>query len=236
MLDREQAGANAEFTAHRVREAGTRGRGRVRRTGGHRAVGERLANNSRTIVQGPRPGAPRHSTSHFSEQQLLGGRGAARARARGRRHGPARGDLLQPSSASRRALFCGNRAASLAMMKRSTEQQDTHLTAMRDRRGRARTPTSRACAAEGGPHQWSSPPTPRRGRGQESRRGPLLAVEQGNSGRRPLREPVGDLAEGGRAAWRCARLGRRRHRPGPRAWFIEAKDQPLAHRTVRSRS
>ncbi|HEX3316653.1 MAG TPA: hypothetical protein VHR88_01435 [Solirubrobacteraceae bacterium] len=131
VLDREQAGANADF----VRTEFEKQAREVEAAFGERAtaVGEKLATQLEEVF-GPQTGSLSKALErHFSDDSS----GSVQQRVRtlvGEVMAQARHDLLQQfSAADGRNPLADFKVASLAMMKQAAEQQDHHLTAMRDR-------------------------------------------------------------------------------------------------------
>ena len=131
VIDREQAGANAEF----VRTEFEKQAREVESAFGEQAaaVGERLAKQLEDVFGAETGSLSKALERHFSDDSS----GSVQQRVRAlvaEVMAQARQDLLQQfSAADGRNPLADFKAASLAMMKQAAEQQDTHLTAMRDR-------------------------------------------------------------------------------------------------------
>jgi hypothetical protein len=131
VIDREQAGANAEF----VRTEFEKQAREVESAFGEQAaaVGERLTKQLEDVFGAETGSLSKALERHFSDDSS----GSVQQRVRAlvaEVMAQARQDLLQQfSAADGRNPLADFKAASLAMMKQAAEQQDTHLTAMRDR-------------------------------------------------------------------------------------------------------
>jgi hypothetical protein len=195
VLDREQAGANAEF----VRTEFEKQAREVETAFGERAseVGERLAKQLDEVF-GPDTGSLSKALErHFSDDSS----GSVQQRVRslvGEVMAQARQDLLQQfSAADGRNPLADFKAASLAMIKHAAEQQDRNLTAMRDRlaglerelhglRGEKAAAADLAAERERGT-----------AKGRTFEEAVFDAVEQIAAAQGDCAEPVGDLTEGG---------------------------------------
>jgi hypothetical protein len=110
----------------------------------------------------------------------------------------ARQDLLQQfSAADGRNPLADFKAASLAMMKRSAEQQDTHLTAMRDRMAALERQLQGLRDEKAASVELAAERERGTAKGRTFEEAVFDAVEAIAAAQGDCAEPVGDLAEGG---------------------------------------
>jgi len=195
VLDREQAGANAEF----VRTEFEKQAREVEAAFGERAgaVGERLAKQLEDVF-GPETGSLSKALErHFSDDSS----GSVQQRVRSlvaEVMAQARQDLLQQfSAADGRNPLADFKAASLAMMKRAAEQQDTHLTAMRDRMAALERQLQGLRDEKAASVELAAERERGTAKGRTFEEAVFDAVEAIAAAQGDCAEPVGDLAEGG---------------------------------------
>jgi len=195
VLDREQAGANAEF----VRTEFEKQAREVEAAFGERAgaVGERLAKQLEDVF-GPETGSLSKTLErHFSDDSS----GSVQQRVRSlvaEVMAQARQDLLQQfSAADGRNPLADFKAASLAMMKRAAEQQDTHLTAMRDRMAALERQLQGLRDEKAASVELAAERERGTAKGRTFEEAVFDAVEAIAAAQGDCAEPVGDLAEGG---------------------------------------
>jgi hypothetical protein len=195
VLDREQAGANAEFVRmefeKQARELNSAFAEQAE------AAGAQLTERLDEVFGADTGTLSKALERHFSDDST----GAVQNRVRAlvaEVMTQARQDLLQQfSSADGKNPLADFKTASLALMKQSAEQQDTHLTAMRDRmaalerqlqglRDEKEAATELAAERERGT-----------AKGRTFEEAVFDAVEAIAAAQGDCAEPVGDLAEGG---------------------------------------
>ena len=195
VLDREQAGANAEFVRTEFEKQAREVEAAFGEQAG--AVGERLAKQLEDVF-GPETGSLSKALErHFSDDSS----GSVQQRVRAlvaEVMGQARQDLLQQfSAADGRNPLADFKAASLAMMKRSAEQQDTHLTAMRDRMAALERQLQGLRDEKAASVELAAERERGTAKGRTFEEAVFDAVEAIAAAQGDCAEPVGDLAEGG---------------------------------------
>ena len=195
VLDREQAGANAEFVRTEFEKQAREVEAAFGEQAG--AVGERLAKQLEDVF-GPETGSLSKALErHFSDDSS----GSVQQRVRALVAdvmGQARQDLLQQfSAADGRNPLADFKAASLAMMKRSAEQQDTHLTAMRDRMAALERQLQGLRDEKAASVELAAERERGTAKGRTFEEAVFDAVEAIAAAQGDCAEPVGDLAEGG---------------------------------------
>src|SRR4051794_40922869 len=195
VLDREQAGANAEF----VRTEFEKQAREVETAFGERAseVGERLAKQLEDVF-GPDTGSLSKALErHFSDDSS----GSVQQRVRAlvaEVMAQARQDLLQQfSAADGRNPLADFKAASLAMMKRAAEQQDHHLTAMRDRMAALERQLQGLRDEKAASVELAAERERGTAKGRTFEEAVFDAIEAIAAAQGDCAEPVGDLASGG---------------------------------------
>jgi hypothetical protein len=195
VLDREQAGANADF----VRTEFEKQAREVEATFGERAtaVGEKLATQLEDVF-GPETGSLSKALErHFSDDSS----GSVQQRVRalvGEVMAQARQDLLQQfSAADGRNPLADFKAASLAMMKQAAEQQDHHLTAMRDRMAALEVQLHGLRDEKAAAVQLAAERERGTAKGRTFEEAVFDAVEAIAAAQGDCAEPVGDLSAGG---------------------------------------
>jgi hypothetical protein len=195
VLDREQAGANAEFVRTEFEKQAREVEAAFGEQAG--AVGERLAKQLEDVF-GPETGSLSKALErHFSDDSS----GSVQQRVRGlvaEVMAQARQDLLQQfSAADGRNPLADFKAASLAMMKRAAEQQDTHLTAMRDRMAALERQLQGLRDEKAASVELAAERERGTAKGRTFEEAVFDAVEAIAAAQGDCAEPVGDLAEGG---------------------------------------
>ena len=195
VLDREQAGANAEFVRTEFEKQAREVEAAFGEQAG--AVGERLAKQLEDVF-GPETGSLSKALErHFSDDSS----GSVQQRVRALVAdvmGQARQDLLQQfSAADGRNPLADFKAASLAMMKRSAEQQDTHLTAMRDRMAALERQLQGLRDEKAASVELAAERERGTAKGRTFEEAVFDAVEAIAAAQGDCAEPVGDLTEGG---------------------------------------
>ena len=195
VLDREQAGANAEFVRTEFEKQAREVEAAFGEQAG--AVGERLAKQLEDVF-GPETGSLSKALErHFSDDSS----GSVQQRVRSlvaEVMAQARQDLLQQfSAADGRNPLADFKAASLAMMKRSAEQQDTHLTAMRDRMAALERQLQGLRDEKAASVELAAERERGTAKGRTFEEAVFDAVEAIAAAQGDCAEPVGDLAEGG---------------------------------------
>ena len=195
VLDREQAGANAEFVRTEFEKQAREVEAAFGEQAG--AVGERLAKQLEDVF-GPETGSLSKALErHFSDDSS----GSVQQRVRALVAdvmAQARQDLLQQfSAADGRNPLADFKAASLAMMKRSAEQQDTHLTAMRDRMAALERQLQGLRDEKAASVELAAERERGTAKGRTFEEAVFDAVEAIAAAQGDCAEPVGDLAEGG---------------------------------------
>ena len=195
VLDREQAGANAEFVRTEFEKQAREVEAAFGEQAG--AVGERLAKQLEDVF-GPQTGSLSKALErHFSDDSS----GSVQQRVRALVAdvmAQARQDLLQQfSAADGRNPLADFKAASLAMMKRSAEQQDTHLTAMRDRMAALERQLQGLRDEKAASVELAAERERGTAKGRTFEEAVFDAVEAIAAAQGDCAEPVGDLAEGG---------------------------------------
>jgi hypothetical protein len=195
VLDREQAGANAEFVRTEFEKQAREVEAAFGEQAG--AVGERLAKQLEDVF-GPETGSLSKALErHFSDDSS----GSVQQRVRAlvaEVMAQARQDLLQQfSAADGRNPLADFKAASLAMMKRSAEQQDTHLTAMRDRMAALERQLQGLRDEKAASVELAAERERGTAKGRTFEEAVFDAVEAIAAAQGDCAEPVGDLAEGG---------------------------------------
>ena len=195
VLDREQAGANAEFVRTEFEKQAREVEAAFGEQAG--AVGERLAKQLEDVF-GPETGSLSKALDrHFSDDSS----GSVQQRVRAlvaEVMAQARQDLLQQfSAADGRNPLADFKAASLAMMKRAAEQQDTHLTAMRDRMAALERQLQGLRDEKTAAVQLAAERERGTAKGRTFEEAVFDAVEAIAAAQGDCAEPVGDLAEGG---------------------------------------
>ena len=195
VLDREQAGANAEF----VRTEFEKQAREVETAFGEQATaaGERLAKQLEEVF-GPDTGSlSKALEKHFSDDSS----GLVQQRVRAlvsEVMAQGRQDLLQQfSAADGRNPLADFKAASLAMMKRSAEQQDQHLTAMRDRMAALERQLQGLRDEKAASVELAAERERGTAKGRTFEEAVFDAVEAIAAAQGDCAEPVGDLATGG---------------------------------------
>jgi hypothetical protein len=195
VLDREQAGANAEF----VRTEFEKQAREVESAFGVQAtaVGERLAKQLEDVF-GPETGSLSKALErHFSDDSS----GSVQQRVRAlvaEVMAQARQDLLQQfSAADGRNPLADFKAASLTMMKQAAAQQDTHLTAMRDRMAALERQLQGLRDERAAAVQLAAERERGTAKGRTFEEAVFDAIEAIAAAQGDCAEPVGDLAEGG---------------------------------------
>ena len=195
VLDREQAGANAEFVRTEFEKQAREVEAAFGEQAG--AVGERLAKQLEDVF-GPETGSLSKALErHFSDDSS----GSVQQRVRAlvaEVMAQARQDLLQQfSAADGRNPLADFKAASLAMMKRSAEQQDTHLTAMRDRMAALERQLQGLRDEKAASVELAAERERGTAKGRTFEEAVFDAVEAIAAAQGDCAEPVGDLTEGG---------------------------------------
>ena len=195
VLDREQAGANAEFVRTEFEKQAREVEAAFGEQAG--AVGERLAKQLEDVF-GPETGSLSKALErHFSDDSS----GSVQQRVRALVAdvmSQARQDLLQQfSAADGRNPLADFKAASLAMMKRSAEQQDTHLTAMRDRMAALERQLQGLRDEKAASVELAAERERGTAKGRTFEEAVFDAVEAIAAAQGDCAEPVGDLTEGG---------------------------------------
>ena len=195
VLDREQAGANAEFVRTEFEKQAREVEAAFGEQAG--AVGERLAKQLEDVF-GPETGSLSKALErHFSDDSS----GSVQQRVRAlvaEVMAQARQDLLQQfSAADGRNPLADFKAASLAMMKRAAEQQDTHLTAMRDRMAALERQLQGLRDEKAASVELAAERERGTAKGRTFEEAVFDAVEAIAAAHGDCAEPVGDLAEGG---------------------------------------
>ena len=195
VLDREQAGANAEFVRTEFEKQACEVEAAFGEQAG--AVGERLAKQLEDVF-GPETGSLSKALErHFSDDSS----GSVQQRVRSlvaEVMAQARQDLLQQfSAADGRNPLADFKAASLAMMKRAAEQQDTHLTAMRDRMAALERQLQGLRDEKAASVELAAERERGTAKGRTFEEAVFDAVEAIAAAQGDCAEPVGDLAEGG---------------------------------------
>ncbi|HEX4623181.1 MAG TPA: hypothetical protein VH231_01895 [Solirubrobacteraceae bacterium] len=195
VLDREQAGANAEFVRTEFEKQAREVEAAFGEQAG--AVGERLAKQLEDVF-GPENGSLSKALErHFSDDSS----GSVQQRVRAlvaEVMAQARQDLLQQfSAADGRNPLADFKAASLAMMKRAAEQQDTHLTAMRDRMAALERQLQGLRDEKAASVELAVERERGTAKGRTFEEAVFDAVEAIAAAQGDCAEPVGDLAEGG---------------------------------------
>ena len=195
VLDREQAGANAEFVRTEFEKQAREVEAAFGEQAG--AVGERLAKQLEDVF-GPETGSLSKALDrHFSDDSS----GSVQQRVRAlvaEVMAQARQDLLQQfSAADGRNPLADFKAASLAMMKRAAEQQDTHLTAMRDRMAALERQLQGLRDEKAASVELAAERERGTAKGRTFEEAVFDAVEAIAAAQGDCAEPVGDLAEGG---------------------------------------
>jgi|SRR6185436_5715523 hypothetical protein len=195
VLDREQAGANAEFVRTEFEKQAREVEAAFGEQAG--AVGERLAKQLEDVF-GPETGSLSKALErHFSDDSS----GSVQQRVRSlvaEVMAQARQDLLQQfSAADGRNPLADFKAASLAMMKRAAEQQDTHLTAMRDRMAALERQLQGLRDEKAASVELAAERERGTAKGRTFEEAVFDAVEAIAAAQGDCAEPVGDLAEGG---------------------------------------
>lgn len=195
VLDREQAGANAEFVRTEFEKQAREVEAAFGEQAG--AVGERLAKQLEDVF-GPETGSLSKALErHFSDDSS----GSVQQRVRALVAdvmAQARQDLLQQfSAADGRNPLADFKAASLAMMKRSAEQQDTHLTAMRDRMAALERQLQGLRDEKAASVELAAERERGTAKGRTFEEAVFDAVEAIAAAQGDCAEPVGDLTEGG---------------------------------------
>jgi hypothetical protein len=195
VLDREQAGANAEF----VRTEFEKQAREVESAFGEQAaaVGERLAKQLEDVFGAETGSLSKALERHFSDDSS----GSVQQRVRAlvaEVMAQARQDLLQQfSAADGRNPLADFKAASLAMMKQAAEQQDTHLTAMRDRMAALERQLQALRDEKSAAMQLAAERERGTAKGRTFEEAVFDAVEAIAAAQGDCAEPVGDLTEGG---------------------------------------
>jgi len=195
VLDREQAGANAEF----VRTEFEKQAREVESAFGEQAaaVGERLAKQFEDVFGAETGSLSKALERHFSDDSS----GSVQQRVRvlvAEVMAQARHDLLQQfSAADGRNPLADFKAASLAMMKQAAEQQDTHLTAMRDRMASLERQLQGLRDEKSAAAQLAAERERGTAKGRTFEEAVFDAVEAIAAAQGDCAEPVGDLTEGG---------------------------------------
>jgi hypothetical protein len=195
VLDREQAGANAEF----VRTEFEKQAREVESAFGEQAaaVGERLAKQFEDVFGAETGSLSKALERHFSDDSS----GSVQQRVRvlvAEVMAQARHDLLQQfSAADGRNPLADFKAASLAMMKQAAEQQDTHLTAMRDRMASLERQLQGMRDEKSAAAQLAAERERGTAKGRTFEEAVFDAVEAIAAAQGDCAEPVGDLTEGG---------------------------------------
>jgi hypothetical protein len=195
VLDREQAGANAEF----VRTEFEKQAREVESAFGEQAaaVGERLAKQLEDVFGAETGSLSKALERHFSDDSS----GSVQQRVRAlvaEVMAQARHDLLQQfSAADGRNPLADFKAASLAMMKQAAEQQDTHLTAMRDRMASLERQLQGLRDEKSAAAQLAAERERGTAKGRTFEEAVFDAVEAIAAAQGDCAEPVGDLTEGG---------------------------------------
>ena len=195
VLDREQAGANAEFVRTEFEKQAREVEAAFGEQAG--AVGERLAKQLEDVF-GPETGSLSKALERrFSDDSS----GSVQQRVRSlvaEVMAQARQDLLQQfSAADGRNPLADFKAASLAMMKRAAEQQDTHLTAMRDRMAALERQLQGLRDEKAASVELAAERERGTAKGRTFEEAVFDAVEAIAAAQGDCAEPVGDLAEGG---------------------------------------
>ena len=195
VLDREQAGANAEFVRTEFEKQAREVEAAFGEQAG--AVGERLAKQLEDVF-GPETGSLSKALDrHFSDDSS----GSVQQRVRAlvaEVMAQARQDLLQQfSAADGRNPLADFKAASLAMMKRAAVQQDTHLTAMRDRMAALERQLQGLRDEKAASVELAAERERGTAKGRTFEEAVFDAVEAIAAAQGDCAEPVGDLAEGG---------------------------------------
>jgi len=195
VLDREQAGANAEFVRTEFEKQAREVEAAFGEQAG--AVGERLAKQLEDVF-GPETGSLSKALErHFSDDSS----GSVQQRVRAlvaEVMAQARQDLLQQfSAADGRNPLADFKAASLALMKRAAEQQDTHLTAMRDRMAALERQLQGLRDEKAASVELAAERERGTAKGRTFEEAVFDAVEAIAAAQGDCAEPVGDLAEGG---------------------------------------
>ena len=195
VLDREQAGANAEF----VRTEFEKQAREVESAFGEQAaaVGERLGKQLEDVFGAETGSLSKALERHFSDDSS----GSVQQRVRAlvaEVMAQARHDLLQQfSAADGRNPLADFKAASLAMMKQAAEQQDTHLTAMRDRMASLERQLQGLRDEKSAAAQLAAERERGTAKGRTFEEAVFDAVEAIAAAQGDCAEPVGDLTEGG---------------------------------------
>ena len=195
VIDREQAGANAEF----VRTEFEKQAREVESAFGEQAaaVGERLAKQLEDVFGAETGSLSKALERHFSDDSS----GSVQQRVRAlvaEVMAQARQDLLQQfSAADGRNPLADFKAASLAMMKQAAEQQDTHLTAMRDRMAALERQLQALRDEKSAAVQLAAERERGTAKGRTFEEAVFDAVEAIAAAQGDCAEPVGDLTEGG---------------------------------------
>ena len=195
VLDREQAGANAEF----VRTEFEKQAREVESAFGEQAaaVGERLAKQLEDVFGADTGSLSTALERHFSDDSS----GSVQQRVRAlvaEVMAQARHDLLQQfSAADGRNPLADFKAASLAMMKQAAEQQDHHLTAMRDRMAALERQLQGLRDEKSAAVQLAAERERGTAKGRTFEEAVFDAVEAIAAAQGDCAEPVGDLTEGG---------------------------------------
>jgi len=195
VLDREQAGANAEF----VRTEFEKQAREVESAFGEQAaaVGERLGKQLEDVFGAETGSLSKALERHFSDDSS----GSVQQRVRAlvaEVMAQARHDLLQQfSAADGRNPLADFKAASLAMMKQAAEQQDTHLTAMRDRMASLERQLQGLRDEKSAAAQLAAERERGTAKGRTFEEAVFDAVDAIAAAQGDCAEPVGDLTEGG---------------------------------------
>jgi hypothetical protein len=195
VLDREQAGANADF----VRTEFEKQAREVESAFGEQAeaVGERLAKQLEDVFGAETGSLSKALERPFSDDSS----GSVQQRVRAlvaEVMGQARQDLLQQfSAADGRNPLADFKAASLAMMKHAAEQQDHHLTAMRDRMAALERQLQGLRDEKSAAVQLAAERERGTAKGRSFEEAVFDAVEAIAAAQGDCAEPVGDLTEGG---------------------------------------
>jgi len=195
VLDREQAGANAEF----VRTEFEKQAREVEAAFGTQAtaVGERLARQLDEVFGADTGSLSKALERHFSDDSS----GSVQQRVRAlvaEVMASARQDLLQQfSAADGRNPLADFKAATLAMMKQAAEQQDHHLTAMRDRMAALERQYQGLRDERSAAVELAAERERGTAKGRTFEEAVFDAVEAIAAAQGDCAEPVGDLASGG---------------------------------------
>ena len=228
VLDREQAGANAEFVRTEFEKQAREVEAAFGEQAG--AVGERLAKQLEDVF-GPETGSLSKALDrHFSDDSS----GSVQQRVRAlvaEVMAQARQDLLQQfSAADGRNPLADFKAASLAMMKRAAEQQDTHLTAMRDRMAALERQLQGLRDEKAASVELAAERERGTAKGRTFEEAVFDAVEAIAAAQGDCAEPVGDLAEGGGKRGDVVISVDAATGPGRGRIVIEAKDRRISRK------